>query len=328
MYQTYCNPPRKHRPRIVRALAVLCALALCLGLLMQLFPLTDRGKSASARVPQDPQPLPSASWGMGAEASEGAAQAVVLYDVGADQILFAENPTGRVEPASLTKLLTALTAWENGGASISYPVSDEIDQIGPNSSIAYLRKGDVLSFEAIVDAVLLSSGNDATYTLAVNVARHSAGRELSIGDALAHFAGLMNATAAGLGCTDSRFVTVDGYPDPQHYTTAYDMLRIAIAAGENPALQKSVGRRRAYHVFLSGRDVVWETTNQLLQPDSPYAYPYATGMKTGSASASSFSLAASAEKDGQRLIALVIGADSDHSRFAQAVSLLDQGFGR
>lgn len=254
------------------------------------------------------------------------AECAVLYDVGNNEILLEKNWAMRCEPASLTKLLTVLTAYENDGESIRYTVGDEIEQIGENSSVAYLRQGDALSFEAIVDAVLLSSGNDATYALAVNVARHQSGQNLSVADALAYFSTLMNETAQRIGCTDSHFASVDGYPDAAHYSTAQDLLRIAVAASRNPVMADSMAKSRAYHMFYSGRDVVWETTNKLLQSESDYAYPYATGMKTGSTSASNYSLAASAEKDGRNLIAIVVAAESNDARFADAIALFDYGF--
>jgi D-alanyl-D-alanine carboxypeptidase (penicillin-binding protein 5/6) len=185
----------------------------------------------------------------------------------------------------------------------------------------------VLSFEAIVDAVLLSSGNDATYSLAVNLARSHAGQFLSDTDALSYFADLMNRTAANLGCTDSHFVSVDGYPSPDHYSTAYDLLRISVAAANTPLIAQSVTKSRTYHVFHSGRDVVRETTNMLLKKDSEYRYAYATGMKTGS-TGEKYSLAASAEKNGTEQIAIVLDAGSNAGRFQDAIHLLEQGFNK
>jgi D-alanyl-D-alanine carboxypeptidase (penicillin-binding protein 5/6) len=241
------------------------------------------------------------------------------------RVLYEKNATQRCEPASLTKLLTVLTAYANDGESIRYTVGDEIGLVGSNSSTAYLREGNVLSFEAIVDAVLLPSGNDATYTLAVNVAREKAGRSLSVAEALGYFAGLMNETAAAIGCTDSHFSTVDGYPSPDHYSTAYDLLIIAVEAMNTPLISQSVSQNRAYHVFLSGREAVWETTNLLLKEDSPYYYEYATGMKTGS-TGEGYSLAASAEKDGVKRIAIILNAMSDGGRFQDAVELFESAW--
>lgn len=252
------------------------------------------------------------------------AEHVLLYDFTNGKILYEKDAMARCEPASLTKLLTVLTAYANGGEYIRYTVGDEIDRIGGNSSIAYLRKGDVLSFEAIVDAVLLSSGNDAAYTLAVNVAREYSGKTLTDGDALKVFAELMNITADSLGCVDSHFVTVDGYPDANHYVTAYDMLRIAIAAANTPFCAKSMAKSRAYHMFHSGRDVVWETTNLLVKKDSEYYDENVTGMKTGS-TGEGYSIAASAQKNGAHLIAIVIDADSSAARYQDATALFAYG---
>lgn len=255
------------------------------------------------------------------------AEAALLYDIAEGRVLYEKNAAERCEPASLTKLLTVLTAYANGGERVRYTVGDEISLIGGNSSIAYLRKGNVLSFEAIVDGVLLCSGNDATYTLAVNVARAARGESLSDTEALAYFAELMNETANSLGCADSHFTTVDGYPSADHYSTAYDLLAIAVEAMNTPVISASVSKSRAYHVFDSGREVVWETTNMLLKKDSPYYYEYATGMKTGS-TGEGFSLAASAEKDGVRRIAIVLNATSDGGRFQDAVKLFEAAWER
>jgi len=253
------------------------------------------------------------------------AECAVLYDLSNSQILYEKNASRRCQPASLTKLLTVLAAYANGGENIKYTVGSEIGMIGSNSSIAYLRRGNVLSFQTIVDAVLLPSGNDAAYTMAVNVARHVNGKNLTDEEALNVFAGLMNETANALGCADSHFISVDGYPSKDHYSTAYDMLRIAIAAANTPVIAKSAAKSQAYHVFLSKREVVWETTNLLLRKDSGYYYECATGMKTGS-TGKGFSLAASAEKDGTCLIAVLIDADHDGMRFQEAIALFEYGF--
>lgn len=282
--------------------------------------------------PRKPYSIPAgvleiAEGGMAhSEAPALSSECATLYDLSSGKILYEKNPAQRREPASVTKLLTVLTAYANGGKDIRYTVGDEIGLIGSNSSIAYLRRGNVLSFEAIVDAVLLPSGNDAAYTMAVNVARYVEGKNLANDEALKVFANLMNETADTLGCTDSHFVSVDGYPSGEHYSTAYDMLRIAIAAAKTPVTAKSVAKSRAYHVFHSGGDAVFQTTNLLLKKDSGYSYAYATGMKTGS-TGEGYNLAASAEKDGRRLIVVLLGADSDGARFEEAIELFEYGFG-
>ena len=253
------------------------------------------------------------------------AEAALLYDTASNTILFEKNASQRMAPASLTKLLTVLTAYVHGGESLLYTVGDEIDLVGSNSSTAYLRKENILSFETIVDAVLLSSGNDATYTLAVNVARSVTRQTLTDTEALLFFTALMNEVAHTLGCTDSQFTTVDGYPCEDHYSTANDMLRITIEAMRTPLVAKSVARSRAYHVFHSGREAMWENTNLLLKKDSEHYYAYATGMKTGS-TGNEYSLAASAEKDGLQRIAIVLNAPDDQRRFYDTIALFEAGW--
>lgn len=296
--------------------------------IIQLFPLLLCAIAILTMLPQRSHGIPDAALADSSRHDVPALSAkhALFYDLTNGKILYEKDALARCEPASLTKLLTVLTAYANGGEYIHYTVGDEIDLIGANSSIAYLRKGDVLSFEAIVDAVLLSSGNDAAYTLAVNIARDHASESLTDESALAEFANLMNTTADSLGCTDSHFVTVDGYPNADHYVTAYDMLRIAIAAANTPFCAKSIAKGRAYHMFHSGRDVVWETTNLLLKKDSEYYDATATGMKTGS-TGEGYSLAASTERDGTSMIAILINADSDAGRYQDAMALFAYGAG-
>lgn len=132
-----------------------------------------------------------------------------------------------------------------------------------------------MTFEGLLDAMLLPSGNDAAYTMACGVGRIVANDPtLPAADAVALFVELMNEKARELGCRDSHFANPDGFHHDDHYTTAYDMARIAVACMEIEPVAKSCSKTVGRAVFLSGEDVTWYSTNKLLG-----SYRYATGLE-------------------------------------------------
>lgn len=204
-------------------------------------------------------------------------QYCILYDVTHDAILYSKNSAERAYPASVTKLLTAAVASEYCQLDTPFTVGDEQDFVQEGSSLAYLQRGQRLTFEGLLDAMLLPSGNDAAYTMACGVGRIVANDPtLPAADAVALFVELMNEKARELGCRDSHFANPDGFHHDDHYTTAYDMARIAVACMEIEPVAKSCSKTVGRAVFLSGEDVTWYSTNKLLG-----SYRYATGLKTG-----------------------------------------------
>ena len=239
-------------------------------------------------------------------------------------IIFQKNTNQRCYPASLTKLLTVSTAARYVDEDYLFTVGDELDLIMPGSTLAYLNKGDILSFRALTDALLLPSGNDAAYVMAVGVGRKYAGdNSLSAASALEVFMSLMNKTADDLGCTGSSFITPDGYHNDSHYTTATDMLKIAIYASGLDIVRNSVKQSTARHVFYSGRDVTWVNTNLLLNSGSSYYYNAAIGMKTGTTDEAGRCLIAIAQKNGKEVIAVLMNASSDVNRYNDAIAVLN-----
>ena len=124
-----------------------------------------------------------------------------------------------------------------------------------------LQKGQRLTFEMLLDALLLPSGNDAAYVMAAGVGRLYAGDDsLPAEEAVAVFVGLMNQTAQRIGATDSHFVTPDGYHDDDHYTTAMDMMRIALYASTFDVVRESYGKSEASHTrCLQGKRIIGKT---------------------------------------------------------------------
>lgn len=249
-------------------------------------------------------------------------QYCILYDVTHDAVLYSKNSTERAYPASVTKLLTAAVASDYCDLDTPFTVGDELDFVQPHSSLAYLEKGQRLTFEGLLDAMLLPSGNDAAYVMACGVGRIAANDpSLSVTDAVALFVDLMNQKASELGCLDSHFSNPDGYHHDDHYTTAYDMARIAVACLKIEPVARSCAKTVGRAVFLSGEDITWSSTNKLLG-----SYRYATGLKTGSTDEAGPCLAASAEKDGTTLVAILFNAADSYSRYDDATTLFTEGF--
>ena len=174
------------------------------------------------------------------------AKYVLLYDVNADKILYEKNKNVKCYPASTTKMLTAIV-----GAKIIPPetvitVGDEIKLINWDSSTAGLVKGMKLTFEMLMDGLMLPSGNDAAYTIAVNAARiYTGNNNLTNEEAVNVFMELVNKAAKEIGCKGTHFVTPDGWHDDEHYTSAEDLAKIAAYARTVPLVKNSFSKYEA-----------------------------------------------------------------------------------
>ena len=252
---------------------------------------------------------------------------VILSDVTNGRVLYSKNADAKCYPASLTKLMTAIVAVENAPADTIFTVGDEIYMIDPQSSRAYLTVGTRLTLENLLQALLLPSGNDAAYCVAVQVGRLIEGNAaLDKNAALTAFCRKMNEKAASLGCTGTHFANPDGIDAADHYTTAADMLRIATCALGNETIAAVVATPSVQTTLLSGQTVNWKNTNRLIQENNAFSYAGATGLKTGSTDAAGYCLAASAQREGKTCIAIVMGAKTESGRWEDASGLLDISF--
>ena len=174
---------------------------------------------------------------------------------------------------------------------------------------------------------MIPSGHDAAYTIAASIGRVTAGDEsLSAADAVKKFVALMNQTAAELGMTNTHFNNPDGYPEAAHYSTAGDMLKLVKHADSLPQVREIVKQVTVTESLLNGRTCTWKSTNKLLLADDEKHYnPYVTGMKTGSGD-TTYCLTVSAEKDGRRLLLVLMGARKEEDRWTDANGLLQIGF--
>ncbi|MFQ5802464.1 MAG: D-alanyl-D-alanine carboxypeptidase family protein [Candidatus Methylomirabilales bacterium] len=237
------------------------------------------------------------------------AKAAVLLDVASGQILFEQNSTTRVVPASLVKLMTVYLAYdalEAGSVRLNDLVSISKQASRMGGSQIFLREGDRARFKELLQGVAIASGNDA----AIAIAEH-------LGGFRAAFVAQMNAKAQELGLTDTRFQNPNGLPAQDQYTTAHDMAFLALhLIRDHPAaLQLHSGKAFEY------RGITQHNRNRLLWKDSRV-----DGLKTGWLEKAGYHIVATAKEEDRRLIAVVLGARNERGREETALHLLNYGF--
>jgi serine-type D-Ala-D-Ala carboxypeptidase (penicillin-binding protein 5/6) len=255
----------------------------------------------AASQPLKPDPL----WKVAAQ-PRLSANAAVLMDWETGRVLYEKNAYLRRDPASTTKVLTAIIALERAKLGDEVTVSRRAAYT-PGSSM-YIKPGEVYSLHDLLHGLLLRSGNDA----AVAIAEHVAG-------SVEEFARLMTAKAREMGAVNSQFANPHGLTDSQHWSTAYDLAIITRHALRNEMFRNIVGMRSTSLTFEKlNRDVVLHNTNRLLS-----MMPDADGVKTGTTAAAGQCLIASATRDEHKLVAVVLHAGS---RWNEAAALLEWGF--
>lgn len=237
--------------------------------------------------------------------------AAILVDEDSGTVLYEKNADARRPIASITKVMTLLLtfeALEAGKISLDnfVPVSEHAYHMG--GSQIWLEPGEEMTLNDMLKAICISSANDA----AVAVAEYVGGSEPA-------FAEMMNARAAELGMTNTHFVNACGLDEPEHLSTARD-----VAAMSREMLLHHTEVRDYCSIWmdtLRGGATQLVNTNKLLK-----SYSGTTGLKTGTTGKAGVCISASAERDGLRLIAVVLGAASGKERFQAASTLLDYGF--
>lgn len=142
-------------------------------------------------------------------------------------------------------------------------------------------------------------------------------------DAVNYFCNLMNEYAKSIGCTNSFFVNPEGWDDPNHFSTAEDMTKVAVQAVNNAIISSIANLHRNKFYFASGENITWTNTNLLLDPDSEYYYSFAHGLKTGTTNSAGKCLVAYAEKDGRKLLILAYGCKEDEDRFGKVRDIFE-----
>lgn len=235
----------------------------------------------------------------------------VLMEKETGTILLEENSHERLEPASVTKIMTLLLVMEavdSGRIALEDPVSVSAYAAGMGGSQVYLEEGEQMPVSEMLKCVTVVSGNDC----AVALAEHLAGSEGA-------FVSQMNQRAQELGMADTTFLNCTGLPAQGHVTSAHD---IALMSRE---LILNHPKIRDYTTIWmdSIRDGSFglTNTNRLVR-----FYQGTTGLKTGFTSSAQYCMSATAERDGMELIAVVMKSPSTNQRFDDAKSLLDYGF--
>lgn len=247
-----------------------------------------------------------------------------LYCVEDGAMLAQGNADLRIAPASITKLLTASVALKYLGAEEIVTVGTELELVNFNSSLCYIQPGQRLRMYDLLTGLLLPSGNDAAYTVAVNVARRVSGWEnMEDEEAVRYFCTLMNDLARDIGAVSSHFADPDGWDDDAHYTTVTDLMKIASYALSVPEIRQIISTPRATVVFASGEIAEWMNGNKLLHAEGRYYCENAIGMKTGATTNAGLCLMAAFEKDGKTYITSVMGCEEDEVRYEFTLELFN-----
>lgn len=232
------------------------------------------------------------------------ARNAVVIDGDTGRVLYGLAEHDRRPPASVTKIMTAILAIEHGDLGRTV-ISDVDGSTMTDSSVMGLRIGVPITIEDLLYGLMLPSGNDAALVLAENTS-----------GSVPAFVDAMNQKAAELGLTDTHFVNPHGLDNPDHYSSAYDLARLARYAMNNPEFAKIVGTQDWHLSPPSDYDL--HNGNSLLA-----SYPGADGVKIGWTDAAGWTFVGSAVRAGHRLVVAVLDTQN---RDADATALLDWGF--
>lgn len=262
------------------------------------------------------------------------ANAVVLLDMATGNTVYSKNAEAQAFPASLTKVMTvmlALEAVERGEVSLSDVVTASSNityDLIEDGSTANIEPGEMMSLRDLLYCAMVRSANEACNIIAEHVSGSISG-----------FISLMNARAAELGCVGTNFANTHGIPNANHYTTAADFGKIALAAASYPSFME-ICNTKAITIEATNvseaRQLV--NTNALISEDADfygdgYYYEYASGIKTGHTEAAGYCLASTAEKDGKRFLCVVMGGKATptadgtrYGSFSDTISVYNWAF--
>ena len=240
------------------------------------------------------------------EAPACSAASAILYHPATGSVLYEKDADMRRPIASTTKIVTALTVLQNAG-DLDRPVRIPGSACGIEGSSLYLTDGETLTVRELLYGLLLASANDAAAALAVTTS-----------GSIESFADRMNETARELGLANSSFKNPHGLDDPDHYSTARDLVLFTAAALENETFREIVGTKRFSIPSADGGRRYLLNHNKLLT-----FLPDCVGIKTGFTKKSGRCLVGAAERDGELLISVTLNDPNDWN---DHVALLEYGF--
>ncbi len=237
------------------------------------------------------------------------AKAYLLIDATSGTILAEQDSQKQIEPASLTKMLVTYIVSEqikNGQVSLDDKVHISSKAWQTPGSRMFVREGQRITLENLVQGVVVQSGNDASVALAEHIA-----------GSVERFTQIMNDTAKRLGMNHSHFTDPIGMPNPKQYTTAFDLAILARALiHDHPEHYRWYKQK-------------WFSFNKIKQPNRNrllWRLPYVDGIKTGHTSSAGYCMVSSGEKNNMRLIGVTLGSPSDEARARDGKALITYGF--
>ncbi|HEB55180.1 MAG TPA: D-alanyl-D-alanine carboxypeptidase [Gammaproteobacteria bacterium] len=237
------------------------------------------------------------------------ARAYMLIDQQSGYILASKNMDKRIEPASLTKLMTAYVVFyeiQSGSISLDDQVKISEKAWRMKGSRMFIEVNKHVSVKDLLKGMIIQSGNDASVALA----EHVGGSESA-------FVTLMNKHAESMGLKNTHFMNSTGWPDPDHYSTAHDLARIAIAL---------IRDFPNYYPWYKTREFTYNHIKQYNRNRLLWLDEHVDGMKTGHTESAGYCLIASAKQNGMRLVSVVLGTPSENARASASRALLNYGF--
>ncbi len=233
------------------------------------------------------------------------ARSAIVMDAATGQVLYERDIDTRRYPASTTKMMTLIVALEHGKL-------DDVVTVGKNAegvegSTLWLVQGDKIPLGELLAGMMMHSGNDAT----VAVAEHIAG-------SVPAFVEMMNEKATEIGAYNTHFVNPNGLPDEKHYTTAFDLAKIAAYGYSLPHFEEIVSKQETIYDWVKDPAKKLRNENQML-----WLYRGANGVKTGYTEAAGRCLVSAARRDGMQLVAVVLDS---YYMWNDSIALLDYGF--
>jgi len=241
---------------------------------------------------------------------ETSAASAILMDAKSGEILYEKEIHKKLPPASVTKLMTLLVAAEaveSGRVSLTDKVTASEGASSLGGSQIYLEPGETFTLEEMLISIAVGSANDSCYA----VAEHISGTHEA-------FVEEMNKKAKEIGANNTNFVNSYGLPAEGHYTTAYDLALMGREALKYPLIRKLTSMKE--YDLRDGKFKLWNT-NKLL-----WWYEGADGFKTGWTNEAKYCLASTVERDGLRLIAVVMGVPEVRGHFTESMKLYNYGF--
>ncbi len=243
-------------------------------------------------------------------------ETAVLIDAETGQVLFAKDMHKKMYPASITKIMTALLALENGNLQDKITMTEQaVFSIGRGTSHIALDVDEEITLEQALYALAIESANDAANGIAEN-----------IGGSLSVFTSLMNKRALELGALNTNFVNAHGLPDEQHYTTAYDMARITMEAAKIPEFKK-IFSTLDYEIPPTNKQTevrYLHSTNAMLRGE--YRYDGILAAKVGWTQIAQHTRITVAKRNNRTLIVVVMKTASKNDSCEDTIKLLDFGF--